>query len=388
MSPRRLLYFLVSLVFPVLAQGQSLRPLLTSIEAHNAQLQTTRQSNSAAAAELRSANTLGETSVEYSPFYQHGASGIASSELIVSQQFDFPTLYSARSREGHSQQQVLDLEYQTLRRDILLQATCLAYDLWFTQQNRQLLEARLSVADSLLSAFELRLRQGDATLIDLNRIRMDRMALTTECLRCDMQRTSLLQQLQLLNGGLEVTSLVQWDQCPEPLGTGADAALPSLETTLAQAGLDASTQTLRVAQQGWTPNLTLGYRRDTEFSQASNGFLVGVSLPLFSNGSKVKAARLRHSAAQLELAQVEVEQQNRQQQLSQQVLSLSTLLGLYDLPLMEQTLTLLRHAVLSGQLPVSDYYLEADRIYSLQQERLTVENDYLKSLASLHRDRL
>ena len=81
-------------------------------------------------------------------------------------------------------------------------------------------------------------------------------------------------------------------------------------------------------------------------------------------------------------------QQNRQQQLSQQVLSLSTLLGLYDLPLMEQTLTLLRHAVLSGQLPVSDYYLEADRIYSLQQERLTVENDYLKSLASLHRDRL
>lgn len=376
------------IVFPTVASAQSLLPLLHSVETNNTQLQALEQSQHASVAEIRSANTLGETSVEFSPFYQHGASGIASSELIVSQQFDFPTLYSARSREGRSQQQVLQLEYQTLRRDILLQTVCLAYDLWFTQQSRSLLEARLSAADSLLSAYELRLRQGEATLIDLNRIRMDRMTLMTECLRCDMQRTSLLQQLQLLNGGQDVSSLVAWEQCPEPIGTTIDAELPPLETTLAQAGVDASNQSLRVAQQGWTPNLTLGYRRDTEFSQASNGFLVGVSLPLFSNSGKVKAARLRRTAAQYELAQVEVEQQNRQQQLSVQILSLSSLLGLYDLSLMEQTLVLLRHAVLSGELPVSDYYIEADRIYSLQQERLAVENDYLKALANLHRDEL
>ena len=37
-----------------------------------------------------------ELSVEYSPFFAKGIDGMASSELVVTQGFDFPTLHAAR----------------------------------------------------------------------------------------------------------------------------------------------------------------------------------------------------------------------------------------------------------------------------------------------------
>ena len=60
--------------------------------------------------------------MEYSPFYTRGITGMSSSELVVTQGFDFPTLYGARRKSGKVKQEALDRRYQAVRRDILLQA--------------------------------------------------------------------------------------------------------------------------------------------------------------------------------------------------------------------------------------------------------------------------
>lgn len=385
----------LSIIFVILAVtdmglAQGLTPLLSAIEQNNLQLKAARMTNASLMTASRAENRLGDTSVEYSPFYQSGVDGTSSSELIVSQELDFPTLYAARSKANDLQAKELDLQYRILRRDILLEAKQLGIELCQNMQIQSLLQLRMATADSLLHAFEKRLSLGDASLLDINRIKMDRMSVSAEYIKNEARRTSLLADLQRLNGGQKTDSyFAELRNQPISMFETADEGFrPSLETYSAEASLKSSQQSVLMAQQNWAPKLTLGYRRNTELREASNGFLVGVALPLFNNSGKVKAAKMQRSAAELNLSDAQVEQTMRHDNLIQQYQHYRLLLEAYDEPLMQQTLSLLHKAVMAGELSVIDYYTEADRIYSLLLERIDNEAEYVKVLSELNRESL
>ena len=102
------------------ARAQTMGDVLRSVESNNMELKALQKGNEAADLETRSENTLEALSVEYSPFFDKGVKGVASSEMVVSQGFDFPTLYGARKKEGRLQREARDAEYMTARRDVLL----------------------------------------------------------------------------------------------------------------------------------------------------------------------------------------------------------------------------------------------------------------------------
>ena len=106
----------------VSAKAQDINSVLKSVEQNNMELKALLKGNEAADIENKSQNTLEDLSIEYSPFFQSETSGIASSELVITQGFDFPTLYGARKKAGQLQRNVLDMQYQTARRDILVNA--------------------------------------------------------------------------------------------------------------------------------------------------------------------------------------------------------------------------------------------------------------------------
>lgn len=385
----------LSIIFVILAVtdmglAQGLTPLLSAIEQNNLQLKAARMTNASLMTASRAENRLGDTSVEYSPFYQSGVDGTSSSELIVSQELDFPTLYAARSKANDLQAKELDWQYRILRRDILLEAKQLGIELCQNMQIQSLLQLRMATADSLLQAFEKRLSLGDASLLDINRIKMDRMSVSAEYIKNEARRTSLLADLQRLNGGQKTDSYFAElrNQPISMLETADEGFRPSLETYSAEASLKSSQQSVLMAQQNWAPKLTLGYRRNTELREASNGFLVGVAVPLFNNSGKVKAAKMQRSAAELNLSDAQVEQTMRHDNLIQQYQHYRLLLEAYDEPLMQQTLSLLHKAVMAGELSVIDYYTEADRIYSLLLERIDNEAEYVKVLSELNRESL
>ena len=81
------------LCMPQGGKSQPIDELLQQIERNNKSLQALRQENEAARQEIRSQNNLEDPSVEYSPFYTKGTDGMSSSELVVSQGFDFPTRF-------------------------------------------------------------------------------------------------------------------------------------------------------------------------------------------------------------------------------------------------------------------------------------------------------
>ena len=80
------------------AGAQGIDEILQQIARNNPQLHAQDKARNAEKIELKTSNNLDRTAVSYSPFFANGVQGIASSELVVSQDFDFPTLYAGRNK--------------------------------------------------------------------------------------------------------------------------------------------------------------------------------------------------------------------------------------------------------------------------------------------------
>lgn len=227
----------------VSAKAQDINSVLKSVEQNNMELKALLKGNEAADIENKSQNTLEDLSIEYSPFFQSETSGIASSELVITQGFDFPTLYGARKKAGQLQRNVLDMQYQTARRDILVNAKKLCLDIINYNKQKQLLQERRKNADELLAMFELKFKNGDATSLELNKIKLDRMNLETELVQADTKHANAMQQLQALNGGLPIeVNMTEYPQAP------ADDEVTMYEKPLPQTGLSAQHRLLCLPQ--------------------------------------------------------------------------------------------------------------------------------------------
>lgn len=362
----------LSLLVAAAVQAQQFGSILGSVEANNVSLQAARRGMEADASERRAANTLGATSVEYSPFFEGGADGMASSELIVSQEFDFPSLYSGRRKVAHGADEVASVEYMILRRDVLLQAQTLCVDLLATERGADLLAKRKAVTDSLVATVARRMENGEATRLDVNRLRMESMELQAEEAGNASRRNELLASLRELNGGADVDSL--WSRYADdalPVCSIADTVAPGsvLESRHADASLRLAKQESKAQRQGWLPSLTMGYRRNTDFGTPSHGVLLGASFPLFSHSGKAKAARQRQEAAELDLKDALQKERAEMDKLRSEAAALTETLKAYDEDLMYETLRLLRKGVEAGEIPVADYYTQSDYIYTKLQEK-------------------
>ena len=389
---KRLTIFAAALFAATALHAQDVESVLAQIEHNNKNLEALRRESEAAKLEVRTQNNLEDPSVEYSPFFAHGADGIASSEFVVSQGFDFPTLYAARHKSNRLQQEGIDSRYGVARRDVLLEAQLLCFEAIRLDRERQLLERRMENADEMLSLFEQRLEQGDATALEVNKIRMERMNAAAELSRNATARTTVAESLRAMNGDKSVSlegagypmmpSIGSFDEFREKM------MADELELQVSLSDERTAAQQVKVNAQNWLPKLEVGYRRNTDLDAAVNGFLVGASFPIFSSRHKSGAAKARYAASQLRTEDVKAQTEARIRSLYNSVEQSAATMRTYDLQLMRSTLDLLRRAVESGELSVIEYYVEADGIYSNMLSYVTVENTYYCTLAQIFRNDL
>lgn len=373
------------------AKAQDINAVLKSVEQNNMELKALLKGNEAADIENKSQNTLEDLSIEYSPFFQSETSGIASSELVITQGFDFPTLYGARKKAGQLQRNVLDMQYQTARRDILVNAKKLCLDFINYNKQKQLLQERRKNADELLAMFELKFKNGDATSLELNKIKLDRMNLETELVQADTKHANAMQQLQALNGGQPIeVNMTEYPQAPadDEVTMYEKAVATDWTVRTAQASVLAAEQDVKVNKQSWIPKFEIGYRRNTEGDNASNGFLIGGSIPLFSSKNKVKIAKARQTEAVMQHANARINAENSARTMINQMKQLKASADAYDVPLMRQTLKLLRTAVENGEISVTEYYVEADNIYKNMITYMDIERQYQDALTEIYKNEL
>ena len=338
-------------------QAQQMEEILQSVAQNNVELQARQQELEAAGLEIRMQNSLEDPSVEYSPFFRKGESGMTSSELVVKQGFDFPTVYAARYN-----------------------------------QTRELLEERKKNADELLVLFEKRLQEGDANILEVNKIKMERMNVQTEVAQNMAAHRTALQQLLALNGNrpLEFAS-DRYPRVEAPADFNAlyDEVMAS-DAQLQAANMEAQAaeQVLQVNKQNWLPKLEVAYRRNTDMSESSNGFLIGGSLPLYSSHRKLKIARAQALSARLTLDDARLQREAALHGQFNELCRLKEAMDVYDIPLMHETLRMLHDAVVAGQLSIIEFYVETENVYQNLQAYMSLENQYQKLLAEVYRCRL
>mgnify|MGYP000708264819 FL=1 len=156
----------------------------------------------------------------------------------------------------------------------------------------------------------------------------------------------------------------------------------------ADAAARAAEKNICVSRQSWLPKLEIGYRRNTSLDEKSNGFLIGGSLPIFSNRKKHQIARAQAISAQYLLDNARLQAEAQVQSQFNEMQQLTTAMQAYDVELMHQTLDMLKEAVTAGQLSIIDYYTEADNVYRNLQAYMELENQYQKLMASIYKNRL
>ena len=375
-----------------IALADNIGDVLKQVASNNLTLQALVHDNQADVLDIKASNSIGGPSVEYSPFFTKGYSGVAESELVVSQEIDFPTKYAARNKQAKMQNIVGEQLLIKQRRDILLQAQLLCIDLIRLNQTLSMLHERLANSETLLQMYQKRMDAGDANALELNKVKLDCMEVRTLVNEAQGERTSLLQQLRQLNGGKPIdvidTVLPEYPQITNFESYRALALASDADVAVAQTALRAADMNLKLQKNEWLPNISFGYRRNTEQGEGINGFLVGVSFPLYSNSNNVKAARQRRESAELQVMQAQNEAEATLRTNYEQLQGLQQVIDHSDVKLLQESLTLFAKALQHGEITALVYYVEINSIYEKLQQHIDLHCQSVKLLAELHKAEL
>lgn len=390
--------YLIIIAFAGLAAGakaqSSLTQVLRQIEQNNKELQANQQLTDAGKWQVRTENNLPDPSVSYAHQYGNKEGSGIQGELVASQSFDFPTVYAQRGKWIKAKSSAFDHQYGEVRQRVLLQAKEACLDLVLLNQQNQLLEIRRQNAEQLAALYERRLRNGDANILETNKINLELLNAKTEARMNEAARVAKLQELAALNGGVPVAfGDTAYSPVDAPLSFDElrmEAMRSNVQLLSLRSEQEAAERQVGVSKAMNLPGLELGYRLNTATGgERFNGFIVGVSIPLFSNRHKVRQAKAENRSARLQLENASFTVENELQALYNQALSLRTSMDEYDRIFRSQNnLALLNKAIQAGQISMIEYFVDVTTYYQSMQNYLQLQNQYQKVMAQLYRFKL
>ena len=406
---KRILILAVALALTAKGHAQEgMEAILQQIARNNKALQANTQLIASQKLESKATNNLANPTLSYSHLWDSDDKNITVGELVISQSFDFPSLYATRNRVSRLKSTALDAQSAAVRQQVLLQAQQLCLDIVLLHQQQQLLDERLKNAEELAQMYAERLKTGDANALETNKINLELLNVRTESRTNATTLQNKLKELTALNGNLPLApgrpqpepampgpeALGLTDYTPMPLPAdftpvlnellAADPALQALQHESAAARKQVS-----VSKQGWLPQLELGYRRNTETRHPLNGIVVGFSFPLFENRHQVKMAKSQALNVDYQKEDALLQASSALWQLYDEARSLQQSIDEYKETFARQRdLSLLRKALEGGEISMIEYFVEVSVVYQSKANLLLLENQYQKVMAQMYKSRL
>ena len=387
----KIIVICVSLFLGVAAQAQnSIEELLLLIEASNPGLRARDEMTKSQKLAAKTGNYLSNPTVEYEHLWgKHPGSGIGR-ELTVSQQFDFPTVYSNRSQIGKLRSEQYDYEKAAFRQELLLQAKEVCIELIYLRRKSDFLDERLFVAQKLSEIYARRLAEGDAGALEINRVELELINVQTEVDLNEIAIAAKLTELTALNGGeavgvditrypdqrivadFEVLLTLCQERCPK---------LKHLESEQKAAGKEVA-----LNKANALPKFELGYKGDYSSGQKFNGVLVGMSIPMFENKNTIKRAKAQAQFTEIQHENANLALRAELRKLYDQSRALNTSLRKVT-AIMDRfgDLALLSKALEAGQISLTECLSDLAPRYQCKETLLLLERDYQLALARLYK---
>ena len=372
----------------------SIDQVLKSIETTNKSLQANTKMTDAQKLEAQTGKFLANPSVEWEQMWGNRNNPGSEYTLTVKQSLDFPTTYSNKNKLANLKANTIGFQSAAYRQQLLLNAKQTCIEIIYLRKQKSLLDERLANAETMFALYKKRFESGDANQLELNKIQLELLNAQNQSRLNKAALTAAEEQLRNFNGGNPITfdatdyptgeELINFDQLQAAF-MEADPNLKSLT-----GDQEIANREVKLSRSLTLPKFDVGYKRNAAKDHvASNGFMVGVSIPLFENKNTVKKAKAQAEFATASLEDNRLNLKTNLQQLYQQAEALQISRADYAKVLEQQrNIELLNKALNAGQLSVIDYFTELTTIYDSHQIYLDVEKEYHSILAQLYQYKL
>jgi cobalt-zinc-cadmium efflux system outer membrane protein len=381
------------LSFGLHAQSVSIEGVLTEIEQNNKALQAMQSYIESKGLELKSGNNLPDPQLGayYLPLGEHSMDDY--SEFQISQSLEFPTVYGARSSLIDQQKVQLELDYKTKRQEILFTAQKYCLEMIYLSKRQASEQLRVEQAKTVSDQVQELFSKEQVGILELNKSKVVWLQDQVKVQQIESDQRNLLLLLKNLNGGKELA----FDQdhylnvlkleSKESLWQTKLTTDPSLIRLKQQENIAA--RQLKLSKNKALPNLTAGYNSQGVSGERFSGVYGGLSIPLWSNRNKVKAAQSNlefqesYSVSRTMEQYASFEKQFNDYQILLATFNdyQSTLSGLNSDGLLLQAYQL-------GEISFMEYYIELQFYRQAYDAMLEMENQLYQLQADLQKHRL
>ncbi|WP_339876362.1 TolC family protein [Olleya marilimosa] len=313
------------LVGEIYSQTKTVDELLNQIEQNNTELKAYQSYIDGQNLQNKSGNNLPDPQLSgyYLPFGEHQSNDYT--EFEISQSFEFPTVYAARSKWNNLKAEQLQALFTKKRQEVLLKAKQGLISLYILQKQKTIETNRKQQSKQVYEQMQELFNKEQVGILDLNKAKVAwiQEQFVVEQLEAEIQNQ--ITVLQTLNGeqSLELDNLqlsIPFElQTMETLWSEKLASDPKLLEL--QANEASALQNVTLEKNKILPNLDLGYNYQGVNGNNYSGVYGGLSIPLWSSKNKVKAAQANYeyqqSSSQVvkQLLYAELQQEYNQYQL-------------------------------------------------------------------------
>lgn len=309
-------------------------------------------------------------------------------DIAITQGFDFPTSYGKRKRVSEEQVINADHKFNATRQQVLLDGKLLCIEFIFRSKMEVHLQKRLANADRLLEATIKKTSGGEASILDLNKIRLLRLEINNEVELNLSDLKTLQHKLDELNGGVPLNTA--------NIAFGPAEDLPSFQVI--DSLIEANDPVVKVIQQEKEiaqkqlslskalslPKLEGGYHQQAILGQKYEGFHVGMTIPLWENKNQVKTQRARVLHSDLAIEEHRNGHLFENKQLYEKYLHWRDTFAEYQQVLgSANNEELLNKAFEHGQINLIEYLMESRYFYDAINRSVEAEKELQSSIARL-----
>ena len=376
------------------AQGNQFCQVLDSVEANNATLVALRREAEARKLENHTGITLADPEVAMKRMWEGAEQTGNMMELSVSQSVDLSTALGKRKAVARQKDRLVDEEYRSMRIDVLLEAKLVCIDWVYYNALAAELDRRLAYAHQVVEAEKRRLDSGDTDMLSYNNVLLSLSALQAERARVDMEKTLLATRLAYLNGGRQLP-FDSAEYAPELLPDNfeqwyEEAMAHSPALAVMREERETRRSELSLSKTLHLPTISGTYIHERHLTgERSQGFAIGVNVPLWANKNQVRSARAALSAAEARETDAQLQVHAYMLEGYERVRGLQQTAALYHRALDEaNNSAMLARAMEEGLISVLEYLQGLELYYDYLDRSLSADRDYYRALAELESWRL
>ena len=374
--------------------ADSLDALIDRMMLLNPSIKSEAYSADAARQNLRSAAVLPDPEIEGG--YQWGMKDAGNKmELSITQSMDWPGVYSALRKESAMQAKSIALSERLSIIEARENARLLLIDGIYIKKCEALVEHRVNTIDSLLNIAIKASRSNEMTLIDVEKLKLERLDILAQSIDLSSQKADCIAAIEAFTASPEEALSIYEnlkaysEDMILPLQTyieNIESGAPDIEQSRVLA--DASQARYKAEKRRSLPSLSAGYHYSKEEGNDFHGFVAGVSIPVFSTKGRREAARYEAMAADARIEQISAERKSALSALHSRTLQLYSQYNTYKTILDKSpTSYLLQRALSGGEISLMQYLIESSYHSAALLKMYEVEYRYQQSLALLNRYR-